>query len=359
MKKKRVLVIVAVICICALVFGIAWAATGDARYRNYEIKEITEQIAEMRAGNRSILSFLLNDDLAYDEKFQDFLVAQVQEMYQNKEYELLTEFLEEIEYNDIYCSQVVDTLNNCLISSENLVEPLTAIGSNLLTLDYYGELSFFSMLGERLASDEAYQQFLVDQIHELCQGKEYDCLKYFLRESEEINIKSELISDTLADCLASCKTIEGAWELSQVAIGLDYYDKSLSLNKNNGIVAAYINEHGVNPITFTEGEGYYAGEANSSWDKRVGISGSKLHNAKETTYMGDFECVYKHGTNLNYDTYTEESYAHRQYYFRDNAITFYPDDGECVWSGDYLFCFAPEDSWFDSEGDLRDFTKLK
>lgn len=356
MKKKRGLVIIAVICVCALILGIAWAASGDARYRNSQIKEITEDIAEMRAGNSS-LSFYILDELAHDEKFQDFLVVQVQELYQNKEHEILYDFLYRLEYSDIHCSKVLDALNNCLISGD-LSESMELI-SKINHLDYYDLTSFSSMVGDRLASDTQYQSSLAGQIQELHQNKQYGALFTFLNALELNEVYSSSLVTALNDCLDSCKTIEDAWQLRSELYTLDYYNESLKLNKNTGVVAAYLNEHGVNPITFTEGEGYYAGEANSSWDKRVGISGSKLHNAKETTYMGDFKCVYKHGTNLNYDTYTEESYAHRQYYFRDNAITFYPDDGECVWSGDYLFCFAPEDSWFDSEGDLRDFTKLK
>lgn len=356
--NKKVIVPLAVLCIFVLVLVIAGPATRDARYRNSEIKEITEQIAEMRAGNRSVLTFYLLDELAYDEKFQDFLVEQVQEMYQNKEHELLDAFLYRLEYSDIHCSKVLDALDNCLIASDNLTDPLFAIRDYLWTFDYYGEHSFISKIGERLASDEEYQHFFVGQMQELCQNKEYDLLDYFLRELEENNIKSKLISETLSDCLASCKTIESAWDLSMTAYGLDYYNKSLTLNKNTGIIAEYINANGINPITLTKGEGYYAGEANSSWDKRVGISGSKLHDSKSTTYMGDFKRVTKSGIRLNYDTYTEEAYGHTQYYFRDKEIHFYPEDGECVWSGDYLFCFAPEDSWFDSEGDLRDFKKL-
>ena len=55
------------------------------------------------------------------------------------------------------------------------------------------------------------------------------------------------------------------------------------------------------------------------------------------------------GRELN-SNYEETSYSRNNYYFRDKHISFSPDDGECIWSGNYLFCFSDSGELIGFEG---------
>lgn len=253
MNKKIVVAVISILCVCAIAFAIYWDATEFSRYRNKEIDDISGAIAINRQKGDDFFVLLLGDELMNDEVFQEFLVTEIQKMYQNREFKMLNGFLKELEDEDIYSSLIVDTLNDCMSSSDDISSALE----------------------------------MIDRLHYL-----------------------------------------------------EYYNSALVLNKNTGVIAEYLSINGTNSISSTKGTGYYADEEDEESYERIGIAGSALHDSKEIIYNGDFKYVHEYGVYLNKTTYTEDRYSREYYYFRGTAIDFTPKTGECVWSGDYIFCFS-------------------
>ena len=204
-----------------------------------------------------------------------------------------------------------------------------------------------------MKTDKKFQGLIVEQVQELCQNKEYFLLCCFLNEMEDEEMYFSSVEEFLSNYINSsgdiADSIELITELGRYG-SFDFYTTSLVLNKNNGVLAEYFNAQGVKPITFTEGEGYYADRKNEASSSRVGIEGSNLYNAVNVVYMGDFAKYTRSGVRLN-NYYEEESYSSEEYSFRDHSIHFDPTTGECVWAGDYLFLF-------DSNGNLLDFEEV-
>lgn len=199
--------------------------------------------------------------------------------------------------------------------------------------------------------DQIFEDFLVTQVQEMCQNREISLLIEFLQELEFEKCYYESIVQVVNDWLVSLGDIEAAFDVvAKMDIPLDYYKAELKLNRTSGLIGEYIGKNGTKPITFTPGEGYYANEQDSTSKDVVGLPDSPLYDAEEETHFGDFMLVHEYGVTLN--AYYEETYYSREkFYFRDTALLFSPYDGECVWSGDYLFCF-------DSSGLLIGFSKI-
>lgn len=214
-------------------------------------------------------------------------------------------------------------------------------------------------LPDDLIADPDMQAFLVEKIDEMFENKEFSLLYKFLRgietdtqyDSKERGMYAYL-KDAVTENFEALKTPEEALRAVDEMKILEYFDSGMVLSKDSGVIAAYIADNGINTFTTTPGEGYYADEEDDSSSKRIGIEGSRLRESKSVTYKGDFRINSESGVRLNRTTYKEESYSRTNYYFRDNAISFSPDAGECIWSGDYWFCF-------DFDGRLMNFEKVK
>lgn len=282
-KKKKIIIVIAIVCSLLLGFFIYWTATEDSRYLKNKMKEISEDIAENRAENDNFFyffHFFISDETANNTAFQDFLIEQVQEMYQNKEYKMLRSFLGCLEKNDVYCERLLETVNNCFQASGDIEEALSVF----LDLSYR-----------------------------------------------------------------------------------DYYNVNMGLNRNSPLIAAYIDANGTNNISTTEGEGYYANEKNTYEKEIIGLPNSPLYDARKVIFFGDYKIEQEYGVELN-AFYEETNYSRETYFFRNNAIKFLFEDNihflydegskkmimnnaDAVWSGDYWFCF-------DSAGNLIAYCKL-
>ena len=131
---------------------------------------------------------------------------------------------------------------------------------------------------------------------------------------------------------------------------LDSYSDDMRLNKGENPIASYIEEHGTEKISTASGTGFYADKEDSYSKKTIGISGSPLYDAEQITYKGDFKIEEQYGVELN-SYYEETHYSRTYYYFRDQKISFSPDEKDIVYSGEYLFCF-------DSNGYLTNYCNI-
>ena len=267
MGKKKIIIIVSALLVCALVFAIYWKATENERYIKGEMKDIQEQVSEFRAGEKDSFHIYFLDYVAEDPGMEELLISLVKEMCENREGTMLLKFLEELEYTDYHSEALA------VVLSENL-------GTS-------GDMDF--VLG-------------------------------------------------ILDSYTFKSTLE-------------YYNNKVSINRNSGAIALYIEEHGTQSFTTTPGEGYYADEEDGTTKEVIGIEGSNLHDSVSLTNYGDFQLRHSYGVRLNWSTYKEESYSFAGYYFRGDQLSFDPSCGECVWSGGYLFCF-------DVNGTLLGFDKL-
>ena len=172
-------------------------------------------------------------------------------------------------------------------------------------------------------------------------NEEYDLLNEFLSGLEDGNVFISEIQDDITKSFISAENLETAFEIKKKLQYLDYYNANLSFNRISAIVDSYIESNGVEEITTTPGTGFYANEEDRVYFNRVGLSTSPLYDAERITYCGDFRIEHKYGVELN-SYYEETPYSYTSYYFRDNHIWFSPKDGECVYSGGYLFCFASD-----------------
>lgn len=300
--KKRLIVAVAAILVCAIAFAIVWSATSDMRWRNMIISDIKTNISEYRNGEGQSIFFLIYDDFLDDAKLEEFILTQAQEMCENDERILLRKYLEQLEKEDYDTSSVTKVIDDYFLAEAE--EAYQSGNISALT----------SMISKDLTSAAAFSQ-IMDMVNEYC---------------------------------VSVDNIEEALELHN---SLKRYDQFVPLNRNSSAIATYIEKNGTNPVTKTPGEGYYADKEDKYHKTTIGIEGSPLYDSTGYTYMGDFKCVKKSGVELN-KSYEETSYSKYSYYFRDQKINFSPDDGECVWSGEYLFCFA-------SDGELIGYATIK
>ena len=257
--KKKLIITGVIAALFVVFFPIYWTVAERNRGIKRNIEYVQEEILNYRSGESSNIDFLVSSDAMVDSTYIDFLSTQISEMIDNAEYELLGEFLEELENENAYISELKDDVIN-----------------------------LFNSVAE---------------------------VAFAIKDKE-----------------------------------LDYYNVDFDLSRDSSIVATYIESNGIEKISTTPGTGYYADEIDKSNYHRVGLERSPLYEATSTTYRGDFEIRSEYGVKLN-SLYEETSYSHTAYSFRGNDISFSPDDGECIYSGDYLFCFS-------SDGTLIDLSKI-
>lgn len=203
--------------------------------------------------------------------------------------------------------------------------------------------------------DPTFVDFLKSQISDMFENDEYILINHVLSDME-YDAKNEEILDLVTDYCKEIEDLKTALWFYDMRDSKYYYYNLKFLNRNSGIIASYIEENGTKEITTTPGEGYYADKEDSSSRHTVGLSGSPLYDAISIKYLGDFMIENIYGVELN-RYYEETSYSYKDYYFRDNDLTvrgdsgFTLDDGECVYSGDYLFFFS-------ENGDLILFSNL-
>ena len=213
----------------------------------------------------------------------------------------------------------------------------------------YVDFSCYGIVGK----DPRTEELLITLVKEMCENREQALLLKFLVRVEFEDFYSPKLASTLKEYLGVSGDLEfvfgvlGSYEFESK---LEYYNKDISLNRDTGLLAAYIEKHGTQPFTTTPGEGYYANEKDSYDKDVVGLPNSPLYDVEQITYLGDFKCIYHYGVKLN-SYYEETSYSNTSFLFRDNYMTFGPDSGELVWSGDYMLCF-------DTSGNLINFSKL-
>lgn len=210
-------------------------------------------------------------------------------------------------------------------------------------------------IGYKMKDDAKFHDFLADEAEKMLENGEFDVFSYYIsmlerngeayRNIERINIAISNHFGSVAK-MEECLEMFNLFELRDVK----YYSKNLVMSENSGAIFRYIQANGTNSITTTPGEGYYSGRTNETTKDVVGLPNSPLFDAVSITYNGDFQLVHKYGVKLNY-LYKEEAYSSKTYYFRDEYVPFGPNDGKCVWSGDYMFCF-------DADGNMKDYTKI-
>ena len=211
--------------------------------------------------------------------------------------------------------------------------------------DYFLFMSFLDFVAE----DPRMEEHICSLVKEMCENNEDKMLVDFLDEIENADYCNKAVDETLRANFGKTGDLEYILEAVERMNGkLDYY--GVSINKNEGFLAEYIKENGTKAFTTEPGKGYYAGMKNESSKHVVGLPTSPLHDSESITYMGDFMCKHSYGVRLN-NYYEETPYSNYSYKFRDNGISFGPNDGEIVWSGDYLFCFT-------KIGVLKDFRKI-
>lgn len=208
--------------------------------------------------------------------------------------------------------------------------------------DYHsGERSRFFFYSSELR-DSTIIDFISTQVSEMIENEEYRMLTDFLYALEYENAYIPEIREKIANSFINANNLETAFKMKDnFEYYLDYYNAQMSLSRDSALIVSYIESNGVNKITTTPGTGFYANETDYTSKERVGLSTSPLYDAKSVTYMGDFKMTHSYGVRLN-SYYEETYYSSTCYHFRDNYIDFSPDDGECIYSGEYLFCFSQD-----------------
>lgn len=201
--------------------------------------------------------------------------------------------------------------------------------------------NFSCWIPSSVTVEPTYIDFLSTQVSEMIDNAEYRLLYKFLANLERRHAYISEIKNDVTNLFNGVGDIEVAIEIKDQLEFLDYYNTDLDLKRDSSIITAYIETNGIEEITTTPGTGYYADETDRSSRKRVGLSTSPLYDAESVTYMGDFEITHKYGVRLN-TYYEESSYSSTICRFRDNHISFSPYDGECIYSGEYLFCFSKD-----------------
>ncbi len=205
-------------------------------------------------------------------------------------------------------------------------------------------------IGSSFSENPDFSAFLESQALEMYENGEDDLLNAFLKQLEAQDIRISALQDLITNAFESSETLEDAIKTDERYKSLRYYNAGIVLNRKTGLLASYIETNGVNLITDTPGTGFYADKEDRYSSKKVGLDTSPLYDAVSDTYMGDFWHHLEYGVKLNH-YYEETPYSKDSYYFRDHFLRFSPKAGECVYSGDYLFCFDPN-------GDMINFTKI-
>lgn len=213
--------------------------------------------------------------------------------------------------------------------------------------------SFHFFFPDYVAEDPRIAELLASLVKEMCENQEDEMLLEFLDALEDADYCSETLAAILNEHLGASSDLEyvfGFIDSSKFQFYLDYYNTKVNINRNTGLLAAYIEEHGSQPFTTTPREGYYAKEKDTYSRDVVGLPTSPLYDSVSVTHLGDFKYKHEYGVKLN-AYYEETAYSRYTYYFRGNIIPFSLNDGEIVWSGDYLLCF-------DYSGNLIGFQKI-
>lgn len=213
--------------------------------------------------------------------------------------------------------------------------------------------SFHIYFLDYVAEDPGMEELLISFVKEMCENREEKMLLEFLEELEYTDYHSEALAAVLDDYLETYGDADFLFGIldSYTFKSLAYYNNKVTINRNTSAIASYIEEHGTQFITTTPGEGYYADKEEGTSKEVIGIEGSNLHDSVSLTNYGDFQHRHSYGVRLNRTFYEEENYSFSGYYFRGEQISFDPTNGECVWSGGYLFCF-------DTDGTLLGFDEL-
>lgn len=225
------------------------------------------------------------------------------------------------------------------------------------------DIFFFLRIDSLALQDPNFIDFLVEQAYNMFENDEpnYDYIRWFLGSLEFSGAYINEIQDAFTN-LSKRENIdlEDAFKLKEQFNDLHYYTIDLNFNRDSTLVAAYVEFNGIEKITTTPGTGFYADKENEYSRRTIGLPNSPLYEVREILYKGDFMVSKGHGRELKLHTdagygngyYEEEDYSYTHYAFRDNSIDFNFNDGECIYSGDYLFCFA-------SDGALINYAKIK
>ncbi len=197
--------------------------------------------------------------------------------------------------------------------------------------------------------DWEFIDFLSVQASEMIDNGEYDLLFEFLTELRRNDACISEIQDNVKNMFESIEDLEIALEIKE-KYSVDYYEPVLSFRRDSKLFSSYIKSNGIEEITTTPGTGFYANEKDDISTDWIGLEGSPIHDSKSLTYMGDFKILEEYGVTLD-KYYNETYYSYDNYYFCDQPIDFSPMDGECIYSGNYLFCF-------DSDGTLIGCEKI-
>ena len=197
----------------------------------------------------------------------------------------------------------------------------------------------FSFL-DYVAEDRKTEDRVLSHVNKMCENGEKDMLIEFMVRLEFTDYCTETVLTALEDGINSSDDI--AFVLGMIddmEAYLDYYNPTIFLSRDSGVIFSYIEKNGTKAFTTTPGEGFYAGFEDESSHEVVGLEDSPLHDDELVKYYGDFRVVSKSGVKLD-SNYEEMDYSSVRFYFRDETIDFAPGHGDIVWSGDYLFCFG-------------------
>lgn len=209
----------------------------------------------------------------------------------------------------------------------------------------HGSIRFY--LSSNMLEDERVVSFLREQTQELCDANEYNVLRSYLNELEVDKYFDYEIQNIIIQNFEGKDSLDEALAMkNDLGDYLKFYNSGLVLNRDSGLIKAYIEKNGMNDISTTPGTGYYAKEEDRSTNHRVGLDTSPLYDAERITHIGDFKIKEKYGVELD-SYYQEKHYSYTDYYFRDCHISFSPYDGECIYSGKYLFCFSKNGNMVD------------
>ena len=216
--------------------------------------------------------------------------------------------------------------------------------------------------GAAAVEDQDFKDFLVTQASEMIENNETGLLFTYLKILERKKVYISDIQDLITNVYEHSETLEDAMKLNRMFGSFEYYNEGVKpLNRHSGILASYIETNGINPITDVPGTGYYADREDyyhkdvigkTEYEEMTGLSGSSLplYDVVEDRYCGDFWLHSTYGVKLN-QYYEETRYSTSTWRFRDVIMEFAPKEGECVYSGDYLFSFA-------ENGDLIKYQKI-
>lgn len=123
-KKQTTSIIIGLFAGLIMLGSIFWFATKDLRLRNSTINDIDQAISEYRSGKKEYIMLIYLKKFNDDPKFQDFINSKAEEMIANKEVDLLSDFLSELEDNDYYSDSIVKLVNNYFNSCSSLEELL-------------------------------------------------------------------------------------------------------------------------------------------------------------------------------------------------------------------------------------------